>query len=82
MPGPYEIRYTQEALADLKALRKFEQAKVLEVALLTPFDDEDLEWYKRERDPEFLASLAEARKQVAEGKTVSHAEVKKLLGID
>ena len=28
-------------------------------ALLMPFDDDDLEWYPRERDPKFLASLAE-----------------------
>jgi PHD/YefM family antitoxin component YafN of YafNO toxin-antitoxin module len=52
------------------------------VALLMPFDDDDLEWYARERDPSFLASLAEARQQVAQGKTLSHDELKRTLGID
>ena len=31
------------------------------VVLMTPFDDDDLAWYARERDPAFLASLAKAR---------------------
>ena len=52
------------------------------VALVMPFDDDDLEWYARERDPSFLASLADARQQVAQGKTLSHGELKKALGID
>jgi hypothetical protein len=52
------------------------------VALLSDFDDEDLYWYGRERDPQFLASLAKAREQVANGQTVSHEELKKQLGID
>ena len=29
------------------------------VVLMTPFDDDDLAWYARERDPAFLASLAQ-----------------------
>ena len=52
------------------------------VALVMPFDDDDLEWYARERDPSFLASLADARQQVAQGKTLSHGELRKALGID
>jgi len=52
------------------------------VALLMPFDDDDLEWYAREREPSFVASLAEARLQVAQGKTLSHDELKRTLGID
>lgn len=51
------------------------------VALVTPFDDDDVEWYIRERDPAFIESIAEARKQVAEGKTVSHDELLKRLGL-
>jgi hypothetical protein len=50
--------------------------------LITPFDDEDLAWYAREHDPAFLASLAEARRQVERGETVSHAELKKEFGLD
>ena len=69
-------------------MRQAEQEEVLvmrdghAVALLMPFDDDDLEWYARERDPAFLASLAEARRQVAQGKTLSHGDLKKSIGID
>lgn len=52
------------------------------VALLTPFDDDDVEWYAREHDPTFLASIATARQQVATGKTCGHDELKKDLGIE
>ena len=48
------------------------------VALLMPFDD-DLEWYARERDPEFLASLSRARRQVQEGRTITHGDLKRSL---
>jgi hypothetical protein len=51
------------------------------VALITPFDDDDLYWYARERDPSFLESLARAREQVAQGKTMTHDELKRELGI-
>jgi hypothetical protein len=51
------------------------------VALVIPFDD-DLDWYSRERDPAFLDSLARARRQVREDKTVVHRELKRRLGID
>ena len=51
------------------------------VALFIPFDDDDLEWYSRERDPAFVESLARARRQVEEGKTVSHLDLKRRLGI-
>jgi len=49
------------------------------VALLMPFDDDDLDWYARERDPEFLASLSRARRQVQEGRTITHADLKRSL---
>jgi hypothetical protein len=52
------------------------------VALLMPFDDDDVEWYARERDPAFLASLAKARRQIAQGNTVSHGDLKRELGIE
>jgi hypothetical protein len=52
------------------------------VALLIPFDDDDLQWYARERDPAFVKSIAEARGQVERGSTVSHRDLKKDLGID
>ena len=52
------------------------------LVLITPFDDDDLEWYVRERAPAFLASLAEARRQVEEGKTISHENLKRDLGLN
>jgi len=39
-------------------------------------------WYARERDPAFLESLAKARRQVEQGKTVSHENLKRELGLD
>jgi hypothetical protein len=45
------------------------------VALVQPFDDDDLEWYSRERDPAFIESIQRAREQVAAGQTVSHDDL-------
>ena len=52
------------------------------VALVTPFDDDDLEWYAREHDPAFLASIARAREQVADQRTTSHQDLVRELGLD
>ena len=52
------------------------------VVLMTPFDDDDLAWYARERDPAFLASLAKARGQVKSQDSVSQEDLKKELGLD
>ena len=52
------------------------------VAIVMPFDDDDVDWYAREHDPAFLESIATARQQVAQGKSRSHGELKKELGID
>ena len=49
---------------------------------MTPFDDDDLIWYARERDPAFLESLAKARRQVEQGQTASHEDLKRDLGLD
>jgi hypothetical protein len=51
------------------------------VALLCKMDDDELYWMERENDPAFIASIAKARKQVAKGKTITHDELKKRLGI-
>ena len=51
------------------------------VVLVTPFDDNDLEWYAREHDPAFLDSIARARQQVADQRTMSHQDLKRELGI-
>jgi hypothetical protein len=52
------------------------------VALLMPFDDDDVEWYAREHDPAFLASIAAARQQVAQRKTLDHGDLKKEFGLE
>lgn len=52
------------------------------VALLTPFDDDDLEWYAREGEPAFIESIALARQQIARGETTSHADLRRQLGIE
>ena len=49
---------------------------------LNEMDDDELYWNERETDPVFIASLARAREQVAQGKTISHEELKKRLGIE
>jgi hypothetical protein len=51
------------------------------VALLTETSEDDLYWLERECDPAFIKSIAKARKQVAEGKTITHEELKRRLGI-
>jgi hypothetical protein len=51
------------------------------LVLITPFDD-DLAWYAREHDPAFLASLAEARRQIERRSTISHNDLKKEFGFD
>jgi antitoxin (DNA-binding transcriptional repressor) of toxin-antitoxin stability system len=52
------------------------------VALVIPFDDDDLEWYARERDPAFLASIVRARQQVRQGQTVSLEQLRRELGLN
>jgi len=51
------------------------------VALLLPFDEEDAEWFSHERHSAFRASLISARKQIEDGKTISHDQRKTRLGI-
>ncbi len=69
------------------AIRDAESEEVLvmrgghAVALLIPFDDDDLQWFAQERDPEFVASLAEARRQVQGGRTIPHGVLKSELGL-
>jgi hypothetical protein len=48
---------------------------------MTPFDEDDLARYARERDLVFLESLAKARQQAEQGKTVSHEHLKRDLGL-
>ena len=41
------------------------------VVLMTPFDDNDLAWYARERDPAFLASLAKCADRLKRGRALA-----------
>lgn len=52
------------------------------VALVVPFDEDDLEWYSRERDPVFIESIARAREQAKNGQTVAHDDLKRKLGLE
>ncbi|HEX4052767.1 MAG TPA: hypothetical protein VHX86_00745 [Tepidisphaeraceae bacterium] len=52
------------------------------VALLAPFDDDDLSWYVRERDPAFIESIARAREQISGGDTISIEDLKRELGME
>ncbi len=51
------------------------------VALVVPFDEDDVQWYARERDPRFLESIARARQQVREGRGLAHEDLKSELGL-
>lgn len=44
-------------------------------AVVMSLDGDDLEWLKRELDPEFIASIARAREDVRQGKGVGHDDV-------
>ena len=52
------------------------------IAMLSDFDDEELYWYSRENDPEFLASLARAKEQIDKGQVTTLEELKKQLAIE
>jgi hypothetical protein len=45
------------------------------VALVTPFDDEDAEWYALERHSKFIESIRRAREQVKRGETIAEADL-------
>jgi antitoxin (DNA-binding transcriptional repressor) of toxin-antitoxin stability system len=41
------------------------------VALIAPFDADDLEWYAAEHDPAFIASIARGRAAAASGQGIT-----------
>ena len=73
-------------VGELLAQLKDEDVVLMEaghaVALLSEFDDDDLEWYNREQSPEFVESIARAREQTAQGQTTKHEDLKRELGIE
>src|SRR5260370_42409061 len=52
------------------------------VALLMPFDDDDLEWYAREHHPGFLGPIVKARQQPANRHMKSDAALQTNLRLD
>ena len=80
------IELTTPAAGD-QAIREGRKEEVIvtenghPVALVIPFDDDDLEWYARERDPAFVAAIARAREQAKRGETLGVNEVKTRLGL-
>ena len=52
------------------------------VALITPFDADDLSRNDRERDPAFVASVAYGRADVADRQTISQEGLIRKLGRD
>ena len=51
------------------------------VAVVMPIEDDDLDWLKIERSPEFIASIAKAREQVRRGECVTHEQLLTELGL-
>lgn len=49
-------------------------------AVVMSLDDDDLDWLAQELDPEFIASIAQAREDVRQGKGVSHKDVVAFFG--
>ena len=50
------------------------------VAVVMALDEDDAHWLGREVDPAFIASVAQARKDVQEGRAISHDDLKRELG--
>jgi hypothetical protein len=44
-------------------------------------DDDEQNWLERESDPAFIASIAEARDQAREGRTVTHEDLMRSLSL-
>ncbi len=52
------------------------------VAMVSPLDDDDLDWLALETSPAFIESIACARQQAREGKVISHEQLMKELGLE
>jgi hypothetical protein len=51
------------------------------VAVIMPLDEDDYQWYLRERDPAFLKSIVRAKRQVREGQVTRLEKLKAELNI-
>lgn len=81
------IRWTDAASAE-DALRQARDEEVLvvrdghPVAMVLPMDQDEWDWYVREQDANFIKSIAEARKDVAEGHVTRHEDLRATLRPD
>jgi len=77
------LRYDHRLIsATPTGVEKNERRAMDEPERIDETDGDELYWAERERDPAFIASLIKAREQIAQGKTISHEELKKRLGIE
>jgi len=80
------LNWTDPTSAE-ELLRRAEEEEIVvlhcghPVALLTPLDDDELEWYLREREPAFVESIAAARASIAAGEGTSQEDLKRELGL-
>ena len=51
------------------------------VALVVPFDEDDLAFYAAEHDPKFIKSIARAREQIRAGNMITQEQLEKELGL-
>jgi antitoxin (DNA-binding transcriptional repressor) of toxin-antitoxin stability system len=76
-----------DKIASERALRDGENEEVVvlrdgkPVALIVPFDEDDLLWYDAEHRDEFIQSIDRARQQVRSGDTISHEQLASELGV-
>lgn len=81
------LKWTDPSSAE-ELLRQAQREEVIverdghPVAVITPMNQDELDWYLRERDPAFVESISEARAAIAEGRGVSHEDLKRELGIE
>ena len=50
-------------------------------AVVMVLDDDDFDWLEKELDPEFIASIAQGREDIRQGKGISHEEVVKMFDL-
>ena len=80
------LEWTDPSSAE-KVLQQSQQDDVIvlrdgrPVAVVMALDDDDAYWLEREMDPAFIASIAQAREDVKAGRTISHEELKRKLGL-
>ncbi|MGA2497132.1 MAG: hypothetical protein ABSH20_05295 [Tepidisphaeraceae bacterium] len=80
------VTWTNESsVADVLTQGEQEEVIVLKhghpVAIVAPFDEDDLAWFAHERDPAFIQSIARARSQVAANDVQSQEDLTREFGL-